>query len=244
MAKAMSAPETQESQYYEHPPFASHSPYRYRALASQRLRLVYAMMFVVGCAMVVLTLELFGFNPGPARDAILIDTDGCWLSWTQYESRGYDIITDALALGFVVTAVMFLKFVSDVAENVRALGARDLRFSVIESWAWFFVPIGRHWRPLQVVRELWRAGTPGDEPFSGSYPSAVVAWWASWCTMWVAVIVDDYVNLTFGAVDVLFALALAALVVSGLAAVRVVTMLDDRLRSAHQAGRPSRVDGG
>ena len=81
----------------------------------------------------------------------------------------------------VLVAVAFLPWLHQVRANLRALGARRLRFRREWTYFGFAIPGLNLYRPYQVVSEIWR----GSDPASASpvdwqrLPTSrlVLAWW-------------------------------------------------------------------
>ena len=79
-------------------------------------------------------------------------------------------------------ATLFLPWLYHARVNVRALGARQLRFR--REWAYlaFLVPGLNLVRPCQVLSEIWRGSDPDrEDPLAGTErrpPARIVLWWA------------------------------------------------------------------
>lgn len=79
---------------------------------------------------------------------------------------------------FLATFVVFLMWLHRTSSNARTLATGPMRFTPGWSVGWFFVPIMNFWRPLQVMKELWRVSQEGTK-----YPrptGVVVVWWLLW----------------------------------------------------------------
>lgn len=81
----------------------------------------------------------------------------------------------------VVVAALFLPWLYHVRVNVRALGARRLRFRREWTWLGFLMPGLNLWRPVQVLSEVWRGSDPStDDPLAWQRrptPWLVWVWW-------------------------------------------------------------------
>jgi len=77
----------------------------------------------------------------------------------------------------VVTAITFLKWVYRAYKNVQGFGAEGLRFSPGWAIGYYFIPILRLIRPVQVMSEIWRASyDPRNWPRNpGSW--LIATWW-------------------------------------------------------------------
>ncbi len=92
----------------------------------------------------------------------------------------------ALTAVALLTAVCFLAWIYRAYENLRALGATDLKYS--SGWAigGFFVPVLNLVRPFQVVTEIWKASAPrsgrsGEASWKyETTPPFIGLWWGSW----------------------------------------------------------------
>lgn len=89
---------------------------------------------------------------------------------------------------FLATAVTFLVWFSRAHKNLPVLGAVGLEYSPGWAVGAFFVPIMNLYRPMQIMREVWKASdpaTPRDEPYGWSErPSSPLIGW--WWGLWIA----------------------------------------------------------
>ena len=60
---------------------------------------------------------------------------------------------------FLVTAILFLKWVYRANENARRLGAVDMQFTPGWAIGWYFVPVASLVMPYQAMKEIWNAST-------------------------------------------------------------------------------------
>jgi hypothetical protein len=85
----------------------------------------------------------------------------------------------ALAL---VGLVFWLTWVHRTYRNLPALGATELKYSPGWAVAYYFIPVLSLFRPLQVMRETWRASHPahvgGPDWSRVPVPALVAVWWA------------------------------------------------------------------
>jgi hypothetical protein len=81
----------------------------------------------------------------------------------------------------VLVAVAFLPWLHQVRANLRALGARRLRFGREWIYLGFAIPGLNLYRPYQVVSEVWRGSDPACEsPVDWqrlATPRLVLGWW-------------------------------------------------------------------
>jgi hypothetical protein len=85
-------------------------------------------------------------------------------------------ITLGLAAG-----IALLAWVYRASRNAHALGAEGMAYSPGWSLGWFFVPLANLVMPYRVLRELWKASTPGAGTHWRQAPvsSILGAWWAA-----------------------------------------------------------------
>jgi hypothetical protein len=85
-----------------------------------------------------------------------------------------------LTIGFAA-GIAFLVWVYRANRNARALGAEGMTYSPGWSMGWFFVPLANLVMPYRVLRELWKASTPGAGAYWRHAPvsSILGVWWAA-----------------------------------------------------------------
>ena len=81
---------------------------------------------------------------------------------------------------YALTVVVFGCWIVRANRNVRASGAKGLRFTPGWAVGYFFVPILNLWKPYQAMMDLWRAShDPASWPTAPT--SAILpTWWALW----------------------------------------------------------------
>lgn len=148
-------------------------------------------------------------------------------------------IAIAQAACAVLVAVAFLPWLHQVRANLRALGARRLRYRREWTWLGFAVPGLNLYRPYQVVSEVWRGSDPGcTSPLDWqrlSTPRLVPAWWVllvAWVTLETVSALLELSGPTF--VRTGAALGLAA-DVSGAASASLAYLLVVRISAAQDA---------
>ena len=86
-------------------------------------------------------------------------------------------------------AAVFVPWLHQARANVRALGARRLRFGREWTYLAFAIPVLNAYRPYQVVSEVWRGSDPASiDPLGWQrLPTSrlVLAWWVG-LVGWVA----------------------------------------------------------
>ena len=79
------------------------------------------------------------------------------------------------------TAIVFMAWLHRARVNVRALGARKMRFRREWTVLGFLIPITNALRPYQVMREVWMASDPSTGNPLGwktvRVPRLLVCWW-------------------------------------------------------------------
>jgi hypothetical protein len=75
--------------------------------------------------------------------------------------------------------VVFMVWVYRANVNARALGAEWMEYSPGWSVIWFFVPIVGLYKPYFVMKELWKASSPGSETSQrlSKVSPLLAAWW-------------------------------------------------------------------
>jgi uncharacterized membrane protein len=112
------------------------------------------------------------------------------LSRTFTEAEGHSNDTRELIIGlsqfvlYLLTVIVFGRWIVRANKNVRALGASGLR--VTPGWAvgYFFVPIVSLWKPYQAMKDLWRASQNPAAWTSTATGFLLPAWWTLWL-LWV-----------------------------------------------------------
>jgi hypothetical protein len=98
-------------------------------------------------------------------------------------------IAVAQAVCAVLVAAVFVPWLHQARANVRALGARRLRFGREWTYLAFAVPVLNAYRPYQVVSEVWRGSDPASiDPLGWQRLVAsrlVLAWWVG-LAGWIA----------------------------------------------------------
>jgi hypothetical protein len=90
---------------------------------------------------------------------------------TYQSHRDLFSLVDLAAL--VVTAIVFLRWLYLVHENLRELGRKDIRYGSKMAVAVWFIPVVNLWRPTQVMEDLRHTSDGENNKSSG----LVVLWW-------------------------------------------------------------------
>jgi hypothetical protein len=81
---------------------------------------------------------------------------------------------------YVVTLVIFGRWIVRANRNVRALGADGLRMTPGWAVGYFFVPIMHLWRPYQAMKDLWKA-SHNPASWNGTTAGSILpVWWTFW----------------------------------------------------------------
>jgi hypothetical protein len=147
-----------------------------------------------------------------------------------------DGITRLVSIGhlalFLLTAILFLRWVHRASENARRLGAVDMEFTPGWTIGGYFVPIGNLAIPYLVVKEIWNASaSPTDWRSLRGHP--IVRWWwglfLAWSVVgWVALIASSLGQGSVAASILVAELRLvfdASAIPAGVAALLLVTRL-------------------
>lgn len=78
---------------------------------------------------------------------------------------------------FMLSLVLFLRFVYLSNRNASILAKRKLRFSLGWSVGWFFIPIASIWKPYQVVSEIWNVSCEASELSEKYNRNNTGKWW-------------------------------------------------------------------
>jgi len=151
--------------------------------STRRLSRVLGLVFVIVAAIAWAAAgydygELRVMHRGTQLDAVALFRHaevGRWITIVQ--------VASALLL-----AAMFLPWLHQVRANLRALGARRLRFGREWTYLAFVIPILNAYRPYQVMSEVWRGSDPESvDPLGWQRlhtSRLVIAWWAP-LALWV-----------------------------------------------------------
>ena len=81
---------------------------------------------------------------------------------------------------FLVTLIVFGRWIFVSARNAGALGVTGLRFSPGWSVGWYFVPLLNLWKPYQAMREIYKGSSDPSDWASTKTPGILPLWWAAW----------------------------------------------------------------
>jgi hypothetical protein len=90
------------------------------------------------------------------------------------------LVAVAQVLVLVPTYVLFAMWTYRAHANLRARGARGLRFTPGWAVGWLFVPIFSLWKPYQATKDLWRASQDPTDWQRLPVPSLLRIWWCAW----------------------------------------------------------------
>jgi Domain of unknown function (DUF4328) len=81
---------------------------------------------------------------------------------------------------YIVTAIVFGRWIYLAHRNLLALDARYLRFGPGWAVGCFFVPIINLWAPYQAMRDLAKASRSPRQWELEDTPPAIIIWWVFW----------------------------------------------------------------
>jgi hypothetical protein len=87
-------------------------------------------------------------------------------------------------LVYVVTGVMFLRWIYLTNRNARSLGTTGMQFTPGWAVGWYFVPVAALWKPYQALKETFKASHPdfNQDWQHAPHPSILPLWWTLWIT--------------------------------------------------------------
>jgi Domain of unknown function (DUF4328) len=81
---------------------------------------------------------------------------------------------------FLITAIVFGRWIYFAQKNLRELGARYLRFGPGWSVGVFFIPLLNLWAPYQAMRDLVKASRNPRVWYLEDTPVLIIIWWILW----------------------------------------------------------------
>lgn len=79
-------------------------------------------------------------------------------------------------LFFIITAILFLRWIHRANYNARQLGAKNMKFTPGWAIGWYFIPIASLWKPYQAMKEIWKASKKPDD-WETQSGSPILPWW-------------------------------------------------------------------
>jgi hypothetical protein len=83
---------------------------------------------------------------------------------------------------YVVTAIVFLRWIYILNDNKRRFEASGLSFTPGWAVGWFFVPFAMFWKPYQAMKELWQVSIDPKKWQDQRPGSLLPLWWLLWVT--------------------------------------------------------------
>jgi hypothetical protein len=85
----------------------------------------------------------------------------------------------------IATGIVFIVWLHRAYTNLRALGAKKLRFGPGWAIGGWFVPIWSAFRPKQIVNDVWRGSDPElAKSYGNIWDRPVPGWWMIWWLLW------------------------------------------------------------
>ena len=81
---------------------------------------------------------------------------------------------------FVVTGIMFLRWIYFMNSNSRALGASNMEFTPGWAIAHYFIPFFNLFQPYKAMKEIWQASKDPNNWKILKTPSILPQWWTLW----------------------------------------------------------------
>lgn len=126
-----------------------------------------AVLAATGAISSAMQAEMLGRPSFTQAEAEMNDARQSVISWFQF------------AL-YVITIVVFGRWIYRAHREVRALGAEGLSYTPGWAVGWFFIPIFNLLKPYYAMKELWSASHRPfhwvDQPVSG----LLAIWWSLW----------------------------------------------------------------
>lgn len=101
-------------------------------------------------------------------------------SFSQAEAESNDIRQQIIGLlqlaTFIVTGIIFLKWIYRANSNCHGFGAQGMKFSPGWSIGYYFIPILNCYRPYQAMKEIWRVSKDPSN-WQKERGSALLGWW-------------------------------------------------------------------
>jgi Domain of unknown function (DUF4328) len=120
------------------------SNYKDTAILTKTIvRFLYCVIFLAS----IYAIELFKIH-----NALLNESDS--VARIFKSSIFVELIRYFETVSFIITGILFLRWLYVANCNTRALGAKKMRFSPGWSIGWFFIPIACLWKPYQAIKEI------------------------------------------------------------------------------------------
>lgn len=105
----------------------------------------------------------------------------------EYDQRE-SFVTIFWLLSFLITGIIFLKWIYRANANCKGFGANDMKFTPGWSIGWYFIPIMNFFKPLKAMEEIWLVSHKGPEKWQHTEDAAkehsekkiLNLWWAFW----------------------------------------------------------------
>jgi hypothetical protein len=139
-------------------------------------------------------------------------------SFTEAEGAANDtrqsVIGGTYLVLFVVTVIVFSRWIYRANHNARALGASGMQFTPGWSIGWYFIPFACLWKPFQAMREIWKASLEPRHWQKAPTPAILGWWWFGWIA-----------SNALGQLE--FRMSMAANDISSLSAASIVGVVDE-----------------
>lgn len=93
---------------------------------------------------------------------------------------GYYIINAVQSIGYYISIYIILKWIHRMNNNLRAMGATDMKFTPGWAIGYFFIPVAQLWKPYQAMKEIWKASKNPAYWKTVKVPAVLPLWWTLW----------------------------------------------------------------
>ena len=104
--------------------------------------------------------------------------------FTDVEAEANDsrqmMIGGIYLLVFIVTGIVFLKWIHRANVNARGFGAQGMTHTPGWAVGWFFIPIFSLFRPYQAMKELWKVSQDPTDWQTREGGALLSGWWTLW----------------------------------------------------------------
>ncbi len=159
---------------------------------------------VIGLLVVVMLIDVVAVWSGTQQTNLIQRLEDNDQSVTYQELEDNDNRQNSIGLlqsgAILITGIAFMSWMTRCYENIIAFRAAGLKYSPRWAWGGWIVPFLNFVRPLQVIKEIWKASDPATDVSQDAewqhtpIPSLITAWWLIWIG---GSLLGYYLNLSF-----------------------------------------------